>query len=155
MNCMLDHRKVDSNDVRMVFDWSMDEATRENSLNTSGFAYEEHQKWFERKLKDPEYHILIYMDGEVPVGMLRIERTSEGGLISIAVSPDHRGKGYGEKILACASQFANDLKYQKLVAQIWSENKASIQIFERNAYEFESEFELEDGRTFKQYIRKL
>ncbi len=55
--------------------------------------------------------------------------------ISIAVSPEHRNKGLGKDIIKKGSEFAeNEFGLETIIAHVFSENKASLKIFEDNSY---------------------
>lgn len=55
--------------------------------------------------------------------------------ISIAVSPEQRGRGIGKRLLMEANRFAvESLGAKKIVAVIYPANKSSINIFEMNSY---------------------
>lgn len=155
MTCQLKYRLAVEEDSGWIYELSSEKSTRSNSLNTGSFSFEDHQSWFRHKLDDPNYHMLIYFHDERKIGILRLEQNGRSALVSIALSPDFRGSGFGLMILTCASEYAQSLKLVELKAQIWSENKASIHIFEKENYLFKDEVQLEDGRIFKEYIRLI
>ena len=56
--------------------------------------------------------------------------------ISIAISVERRGKGLGKIIVKKATEFAiSKFEMKKMIAKVFSANKASLEIFESNSYE--------------------
>ncbi len=156
MNCQLKYREAEEKDSRWIYEVSLEKSTRNNSLNKGSFSFEDHQSWFEQKLSDPHYHILVFLGpDQQKLGVLRLEQSDRTALVSIALAPEFRGRGYGLMILSCASLYAKGNDLIELRAQIWAQNEASIHIFEKENYQFEADIQLEDGRVFKEYIRLL
>lgn len=123
-------------DLDMIYEWANDPVTRANSFSSAPIPYETHVQWFERTLEREDVLFLIEMDGEEPVGQLRVaisEESSEGE-ISISTAPDKRGMGYGKKIISDGIKYIKDLGdgtcIKTLVAEVKKENTSSQKMFE-------------------------
>ncbi|MFH0920132.1 MAG: GNAT family N-acetyltransferase [Fibrobacterota bacterium] len=124
-------------DRDLLFAWVNDPETRANSFNPSPVKYEQHCAWFSKKLQQKEDFLLIAENGEnKPVGQMRLDKTKDGGTVSISVCPESRGKGVGLQMLTAldASVQANRLPYRKILAEIKLENSRSLKMFERAGY---------------------
>lgn len=87
-------------------------------------------------LHNPGKTAYIAMSGNRAVGYLIFETLAPDVLeISVAVSRDHRLKGYGRSIICKGTEFAaNRLGAGKIIARIYPENSASLKIFKICGY---------------------
>lgn len=87
-------------------------------------------------LENHDKRTFIVTDQSTPIAYLIFEELSKNSCeISIAIAPDSRGKGYGTKVVRKGSIFAcTKLKYDTVVAKIFSANGSSIRIFEKCGY---------------------
>lgn len=92
-------RKAVLEDSKFIYDLRNDDLTRMNSINKEIIAYDKHMAWYERKLQDNDTYIYILTDGSDNIGQVRLDIDKDKALISYAISPSHRGLGYGTKIL--------------------------------------------------------
>src|SRR5437899_695344 len=86
-------------DSRRIWEWRNEEATREASFNTGEVSYEEHERWFSRKLVDPNTRIFIVADlqgGEL--GYLRFDIKDNEAEISVTIDKNKRRSGYGSAV---------------------------------------------------------
>ena len=56
-------RKCENNesDMKLIFDWSNDDEVRKNSFSSEKIKFEDHQKWFQKKINQENYYILFFM----------------------------------------------------------------------------------------------
>jgi len=122
--------------VDLYFNWANDPEVRKFSFQQSVIKYEDHVPWFTSKIKDPRFKFYLFKNqkGE-PVGQVRINRSDEETIIGISIDVNHRGFGYGTKmlVLACSDYF-NSEKTTGITAYIKSENAASISIFKKAGF---------------------
>ena len=52
-------RQAEQKDCRLLWEWANDPATRAASFSTETIPWEQHQAWFEDKMKDPNCLLLI------------------------------------------------------------------------------------------------
>lgn len=124
-------------DVKDVFDLSNDELVRKNSFKQKKIKWEDHQKWFKDKLSDKNHLFYIIRDAENHlISQVRFGKVkADEGDISISISPDFRGKGYGADILRLTSmKIVSELNIRKINAYIKPKNIASKTIFEQAGY---------------------
>ncbi len=87
-------------DCRRVWEWRNEQATREASFNKEFIPFEEHERWFARKLADPNMRIFIAEDGQGDeVGYVRFDISKGEAEISVNIDKNERGKGYGIEII--------------------------------------------------------
>ena len=47
-------------DMRLIFDWSNDDEVRKNSFSSEKIKFEDHQRWFQKKIDEVGYYILFF-----------------------------------------------------------------------------------------------
>ncbi len=126
-----------SSDAYLIWEWRNDPITRFMSRTGNPILFEEHQKWYERTLKDPKKVILMAFLNGIATGMVRFDLlSSTSAEISININPMMRGKGLGSAILIEACQYGkNTLNLSEITAEIKAENRSSIKIFENAGFE--------------------
>ena len=128
-------REATINDATILFDWANDAKTRENSFNSGPIEWNDHIQWFKKKLADPTSKTYILQYNEMPVGVVRFEINKTTN-IGVTVAPDHRGMGFGAKIIktACNTFWRNNTDY--ILAYIKKGNIASQRVFEKAGFNF-------------------
>lgn len=124
-------------DMKDVFDLSNDDLVRQNSFNQDEIDWENHQKWFKNKLKDKNCMFLIVRDfNNNLISQIRFDKIKDTeGDISISISPEFRGKGYGTKVLKAGTEkIFSGQRIKKINAYVKNENVASKTIFEKAGY---------------------
>jgi RimJ/RimL family protein N-acetyltransferase len=119
--------------------WSVnnDPVVRAQSISTEPIPWDSHQAWFERSLESPRRRLLIASQDGVQVGVWRLDLDLEGRAeVSLAVHPEHRGRGLGSALIAAGSLAAlsEEGGPRTLVAHVRPGNAASRRAFERCAY---------------------
>jgi len=118
-------------DADRLLAWANDVATRAASFSTAPITRPEHLAWMARTLADPDRHLhFIAEDGE-PVGQVRFRRESaDEAVISVAVAPGARGRGYAPAIIDAGGQAAFDRwPVLRIRAEIRGDNAASRAAF--------------------------
>lgn len=138
-HCFL--RKAGWEDMDQLFLWANDKEVRENSFSTAPISYEEHRKWYGRKMQEEGTQIYILCDGALEVGALRLEFGKDGAGISYSIACGYRGNGYGQELVALAEQEVRQWAEHKgdgkavIRAQVKPENLASNKIFKNAGYQ--------------------
>lgn len=129
-------RAATLDDAKMLWEWRNEPETRAASFNTQPIGYDEHARWFLKKIADPGTRFLIAADGEGrDVGYARLDIEGDGAEINLSVDKRHRGRGLGAAMIRAASRFAvEELKLRRVVAHIKPDNKASVAAFRRAGF---------------------
>ena len=122
-------RLATSGDQARLLEWRNEpEAVR---FSSSGRPVDapEHAKWLAARLAGPGSRLWVAEEAGEPVGQV-LDR--DAGTVSISVSPAHRGRGVGSRMLqALIVEMEQDAEVRNLLALVHSENIASLRAFER------------------------
>lgn len=145
-------RKATMGDAELLFRWKNDKTTIENSITKRGVTMEEHLKWLENVIDNPNRRLFILDIDGTSVGQLRLdfekvfleekrkndkieeaehekqnyEVTAE---ISYGLGAEYRGKGLGKILLEQAETLATIFKVAELRAEVLPHNIASQKLF--------------------------
>lgn len=149
LNLLLDRtltfRVAERSDSRRVWEWRRS-VNRTHRMADEDTPFLEHDAWFRRAILDPARHIHIATLGDLPCGYLRLDRVSgSSARVSLCLSPDARGRGLGLTLLEEAGRLAIDFGFERLEAEIHSQNLASRRVFEGAGYS--------EGNTVDGFVR--
>lgn len=144
-------RKVEEKDCDLIYYWANDEQVRINSFSNDKIVYDNHIKWFNKKINERNNYFFILVHKDIDVGSIRLGVENQKGIISYSISKDFRGKGYGgiiiekleEKIKEC------ELDIHELDGEVKYTNKASQKIFKKLGYK---EYTLQDKLLYKKEL---
>ena len=124
-------RPASAGDGELIFEWFNRRDSLAYKLKTSrAVAWEEHQRWFEARLRDADSAIWIGELNEQPAGQVRLQRTDRGLLIDVYVDPGSRRRGVAGCLLGhAAAQAATRWRGTPIVADIRHGNDASRALF--------------------------
>ncbi len=124
-------------DCELLFSWANDPEARRMSFSPDLIGWEEHQRWFERKLDDENclLYIVTGPKGE-PVGQVRFDIEAEReAVISVSIAPEWRGYGCGGDAIRLATIAAKRLaRLAAIHAYIKPENVASTGAFAKAGF---------------------
>lgn len=132
----LKFRPVESDDINDLFEWRNHPEVRKNSFSSKPLSWEEHEKWFKEKVKDPGTTIyMVYTEGE-KIGSIRFEEKDDAVKVSVMLNPDFFGKGLGAEIIKSGSEkFIREKNCKKpITAEIKKNNIASIKAFQKAGF---------------------
>ncbi|MGN2624135.1 UDP-4-amino-4,6-dideoxy-N-acetyl-beta-L-altrosamine N-acetyltransferase [Stutzerimonas balearica] len=115
-------------DLECVLAWRNHPEVRRYMYTRHEITLEEHAGWFERASKDPGRHLLIFEDGEVPLGFINLQQIAPGGIAEwgFYAAPD-APKGTGRQLGRVALRYAFDeVGFHKLCGQALAFNERSI-----------------------------
>ncbi|PYV77358.1 MAG: UDP-2,4-diacetamido-2,4,6-trideoxy-beta-L-altropyranose hydrolase [Acidobacteria bacterium] len=126
-------RPARAEDCHLLWQWTTDPSVRSASFSPEPITWEQHQAWFTSKIKDPQCLILIGEDEHgKALGQFRVDfRLDREAEIDVSVSPEHRGMGWGSRLIGqCVGRVFNSTDAQRVHAFIRVENSASIRAFQ-------------------------
>ena len=127
---LLEFRKVNEKDIKLIYDWNNDPVTRANSHNQAKIEYADHEKWFAGRMKDDKLDFLIFFYNDAPCGSVRILRGETENVIGIAIAPEFRGKKLAGLILNRAGDYFYEKHGRKeITAYIAFNTKISLKIY--------------------------
>ncbi len=129
-------RRAQQDDAMLLHQWRNHPAIRASSFNQNEISLDEHFKWFQASLMNPDRHILIARRHEKPVGMLRYDTSGDHATAAILVDPIFHNRGLGVAMLNAGTKWAATHlpAVQTLHASIRPENTSSVRTFERAGY---------------------
>ncbi|MCP4847277.1 MAG: GNAT family N-acetyltransferase [Verrucomicrobiaceae bacterium] len=138
-------RLANISDSGDIFAWRNDKLTRRMSHSTDKVEWEDHSKWFEASLSNPNRLLLICSlanDGS-KAGVVRFDTESDESVISINLAPSMRGKGFAKPCLEAALTYFRKEKpaIKRVKAEIKSLNEASRRLFVRVGFVFLEEMD--------------
>ena len=143
----LNYREANTQDCRLYFDWANDPASRKQSFNSDPIPFENHQKWFENRLKSPTSKLYIITKEEDSIGQVRFDIKNEEATISYSLDKKFRGNGFGSLILKKGVEvLKQELKERIIIIGfVKSNNIASAKAFEKLNFKKEKAKEFEDS----------
>jgi len=132
----IQHRKAKATDINLYFEWLNDPEVREKSFDSNTIKWEEHYKWFNDNINNPNYTFYIFNFNKENIGQVRIHKIKENeSEIGISIGIHYRGLGYGSQMLidACYDYF-NNYNAKIINAYIKNDNISSKKIFEKAGF---------------------
>jgi spore coat polysaccharide biosynthesis protein SpsF len=126
-------RKASIKDAIFFYELRNEKSARKNFFYKKNIKYNDHLKWYKKKLKKKNAIFLIALNNKSEkIGTVRYEAEIIFTNISINISKKFRNLGYGAKIIKKSEKFLK----QKLIiiSRVKKNNKASIKIFKKNNY---------------------
>jgi RimJ/RimL family protein N-acetyltransferase len=141
-------RKATVNDMREIWHWWNDKTTRDMMKNNEVVGWDTHVYWYHNLLRDQNRTLYIFKNYDNKIGVVRFDRIM-GNIFdtSINLNPDHRGKGYGAKMIALGvCKIARDKNSNTCVAAVKIKNPASWKSFIKAGYTISENIIPEDVR---------
>lgn len=130
-------RKAGISDMADLYKWRNHPETRTNSFNPNSISWDEHEKWFIRRIEDTNTTIYIACSENQKIGSIRFEDKGEAIKVSVMLNPDCSGKGFGSKIIRLGTEkFIKERQPDKpMHAEIKKDNIASLKAFQKAGFE--------------------
>ncbi len=100
----LTYRRAEIKDLQLYFDWANETGVRQQSLNQTSIAIEDHSNWFRNKLQNENSILYLFYMGQEAVGQVRFEIEDATAIINYSLDVNMRGKGLGKRMLKLAMQ---------------------------------------------------
>jgi UDP-2,4-diacetamido-2,4,6-trideoxy-beta-L-altropyranose hydrolase len=129
-------RRAEKSDCQLLWEWANDPDVRTVSFSTEPIPWERHLQWFNSKLADPNAVLYLAVDPHgTPIGHVRYQLDGVRAAVSISLAKPWRGKGFGRKILALASEELFRTTAATIIdAYVKPVNTISLQLFTRAGY---------------------
>ena len=140
LGCPFYLRRADERDRRFLFDLANDPASRAMSFTQREIPWEDHVRWYETRLVDPETELFVAVaEQEARVGFVRFQRDdlNEPFEISVAVDPSFRGRGLASRLIHAGCVTCSRIREKDAVvdAFIRPENEASRRAFRKAGFQ--------------------
>lgn len=135
-------RSLQAADKQITFEWATDEVTRTNSFNADSIRFEDHSRWIDKKLADPDSrHFICEVNGQ-PAGLVRFDEYNGQTTVGITVGKEFRGKKLAPVFLRKGCREYRKYNSEKIHAYIKKENLASRKAFEKAGFIYTKETEV-------------
>jgi RimJ/RimL family protein N-acetyltransferase len=129
-------RPATDQDAVHLLEWRNDPDSVRFSVTRRAVDPGEHERWLESRLEHPEAHLWIAEQAGIAVGQVRVDIEHGTGIVSIAVAPEHRGRGLSSLILrAMVAEVGRSGAILRLRARVDPENLASLRAFENAGFQ--------------------
>jgi spore coat polysaccharide biosynthesis protein SpsF len=126
-------KKASIKDAVFFYELRNEKSARENFFNKKNIKYNDHLKWYKKKLKKKNAIFLVAItNNSEKIGIVRYETEKIFTNISINISKKFRNLGYGSKIIKKSEKFLK--KKLIIISRIKNKNKVSVKIFKKNNY---------------------
>jgi spore coat polysaccharide biosynthesis protein SpsF len=123
-------RPVTEIDSHLLLSWRNERDAVRFSKSGTPVTPADHEGWLRTRLESPSSRIWIATVDRTPVGMARVDVAGGIGLVSLAVAPTSRGRGYGKLIIEGLQRaLLADHQIRELTAEIHQGNPASGRVF--------------------------
>lgn len=123
---------AEAEDSRFVFEVHNDPTMRAQAISKEPIPWADHVRWYQQRLLDEGYEILIATSETQSVGVARIDFSADTEL-HVAVATEHRGQGLGTALIRAATERALERAAQ-VVAHVVPSNSASLRAFEKAGF---------------------
>ncbi len=128
-------------DMNLVWELANEVGVRAMSFELERIPWQDHVQWYSSRLNDDQCCFWIARDvaGDF-VGVVRFEGDGEEAVISVSLTAEFRGRGYGGLLVwSACRRYAKEFPGRAVLAWIRPENRASVRIFEKAGFEKVSE----------------
>lgn len=138
-------REATDNDCYDLWLWRNHPDIRKRCFDDSEIDYEEHRKWFGRKMSSVDTKIYIAEnENKEKIGQARFETDNcDRACININMNPDFLGLGLGNRVIKMATKYflEKHARIAEIVAEVIDTNIASQKAFDKAGYKFYSEID--------------
>ena len=144
--------RANENDLKDIWQWRNDEVTRQMAITKNSVSLEEHSRWYEKSLSNPNHYLYVgYLNNNEKIGICWFDINTKNNTadVSINLNPQQRGKNLSSRLLVkCLKDFWKHEK-RDLTSTIKKANIASIRCFTKADFVLEKE----NGK-YCHYIKK-
>ena len=149
-------RTVEPKDIQSIYNLSNNPFVRRNSFNQENIVYEDHGRWFIKKINDPEHIFLVAENDGRFLGQIRLDVADDQATVNISIVDSYRWLGVGRTLSHKAFSYLLQknpvVRYIK--AYVKKENESSLKFFEDLNFKLQREL-LIKGQKALEYILVL
>ena len=136
MSNIINLTKAGITDINDIFEWRNHPDIRKNFFNQELLSWDEHEKWFMAKLKDPDAVVYMAYYKKEKIGTIRFEANESVIKTSVMLNPLFLGKGLGSKVIKLGvERFIMEKKPDmQIIAEIKKDNFTSIKAFTKAGF---------------------
>jgi hypothetical protein len=86
-------REITKSDWEILLEWRNDKITRQNSFNTELVSINDHKKYINHTITNPNRRLFILEYNEIPVGTIREDKLEGGVSLSYLIQLVHFTEG--------------------------------------------------------------
>lgn len=136
METIVFRNPIDS-DVELILNWRNAPEVSSFSTDSAEISERQHSTWFANRVARLENEpFWIVVEGDKPFGFVRFDLTDHFKYkISILVTSEYRGKGFGGRILKSSiERLLTERAVVAIEALVHSKNLVSIRMFEKEGF---------------------
>jgi UDP-2,4-diacetamido-2,4,6-trideoxy-beta-L-altropyranose hydrolase len=135
----VDVRKATPKDCEKLFYWRNHPDIRKVSRNSEVIQWEDHKRWFDSVLTDPNRALLVGMHAGSDLGVIRFDIKADEAEVSIYLSPEKLASKMGQPLLSAAEQWLHQHMpdISRIRAIVSGENGRSASLFHKAGYRVE------------------
>lgn len=129
-------RLATMDDAELILKWANDPLDRANSRSSKIIKLEEHLKWMEAALKDPDIYLYIMVWNKQNVGHIKLYINNDIAEIGYCIAPEWRGYGLANQIIELVTDVVKrDIpRIRVLIGEVKVENIPSRKAFLHSGY---------------------
>ncbi|MBC2836301.1 UDP-2,4-diacetamido-2,4,6-trideoxy-beta-L-altropyranose hydrolase [Paragemmobacter straminiformis] len=130
-------RRAGMGDCDAVWHWREDGDAARFYRSGKATPLAAHRDWFANALADPARLHLVVMQGDAPLGYVRLDSSEQGvAAVSLCLAPAARGRGMAAAVLWAAEQEGMRAGIARFLAEVHCDNAPSLRLFRRAGYRF-------------------
>jgi spore coat polysaccharide biosynthesis predicted glycosyltransferase SpsG/RimJ/RimL family protein N-acetyltransferase len=146
-------RLATSADSEQYLIWANHPDVRRNAIQTAQILSDDHHRWFQNRLKDPDTFLFVGFWKNQPIGQVRFDLHDATFEIDYSVDEAFRGKGFGEMLIRHGMEAIgiSEKKDLRVVGLVRPENIASCEVFRKLGFVEETP-ELRSGLILHRFV---
>ncbi|MHC2990957.1 glycosyltransferase [Pontibacter sp. HJ8] len=131
-------REASPDDLLLLFEWANDPEVRSRSFNPEPIPLENHTRWFQARLENPDTKIYLAEANGIPAAQIRFDVNGATATISYLISAGYRGNGLGHTILLKGVQKLRKQRPDVHLVEglVQQGHSASIRSFEKAGFDY-------------------
>lgn len=129
-------RMATMDDCEAIYKWRNAEETRKYFFDHGLIKWENHCRWFEDTIRNPDRVLLVGELHDQEVGVLRYDHVGEAAVVSVYLLPGTHGQGLGSQLLRAGTDWVkqNFSDVKRIRAEVLFLNFSSKRAFDKAGY---------------------